>query len=207
MLLAPDKRRLLEMRRDRAASGVVRMQARRASASRGRPSTSAFAFAEKRAKSSSRSISSQRAISTSALGHRSTMRMMCRRARRTRRPGAWKIAQQRAFGWATRQVPSKHSSWNQRTRSADRTTVANQAAFAEKLVNGNRVRPEGRVPVAGSETAIFPFVAVMPESYRLDLQGRFEGEGPAATVASRQARVDQVPVLQGIRERVWKLWQ
>lgn len=76
------------------------------------------------------------------MGQPSMMRTTRRRARWTSRPGAWKMPQRSAFGRASVQDPSKHSSWNQRTRSAASATVINQLLLASKLAKGNRQSPE-----------------------------------------------------------------
>lgn len=52
------------------------------------------------------------------------------------------MLQRRALGLASFHVPSKHSSWNHRTRSAASATTASHVEFASKLVKGNRVSPE-----------------------------------------------------------------
>ena len=52
------------------------------------------------------------------------------------------MPQRMAFGRALTQLPSKQSSWNQRTRSALMATAIIQLALASKLVKGIRTRPE-----------------------------------------------------------------
>ena len=52
------------------------------------------------------------------------------------------MLQRSALGRASRQVPSKQSSWNHRTRSAESATSIIQLALSSKLVKGKRVSPE-----------------------------------------------------------------
>ncbi len=66
------------------------------------------------------------------------MRTMRWRARCTSRPGVCRIAHRRVLGRASVQVPVRHRSWIQRSRSAARATVIVHAALVSKLVNGNR---------------------------------------------------------------------
>ena len=61
---------------------------------------------------------------------------------RTSRPGAWKRPQRKALGCALAQVPSRQSSWNQRTRSAAIMTLAIHVRFASRSENGKVKRPE-----------------------------------------------------------------
>ena len=75
-------------------------------------------------------------------GQPSMMRTIRWRDRWMSRPGAWKMPQRRALGRALRHSPSKQSSWNQRTRSADMATAIIQLVLASKLVNGKRHSPE-----------------------------------------------------------------
>jgi len=46
-----------------------------------------------------------------------------------------------AFGRASRQRPSRQSSWNHRTKSPTMAPVKSQLAFASKFVKGKRVSP------------------------------------------------------------------
>jgi len=52
------------------------------------------------------------------------------------------MPQRSAFGLVIAHGPSKHRSWNHRTRTATRVTTIIQLAFASKLVKENRHRPE-----------------------------------------------------------------
>ena len=87
-----------------------------------------------------------------------------------------------ALGRAFAQVPSKHSSWNQRTRSAVRATAIIQLALASKLVKGIR---QSRSPSAAG-------CAVRrgrgPAWWRPVRPGRSLGVGVEAPVAEVETR-------------------
>ena len=67
--------------------------------------------------------------------------MVCR-AWRTTRAGVCQSCQRSVLGSALASGPRRHSSWNQRTRSAAKHTSAIHARLASRSVNGNRSRPE-----------------------------------------------------------------
>src|ERR1035441_3166457 len=64
----------------------------------------------------SAAIFSYAPMMASVLGQPSRMCTMCWRAVHTSRPGAWRKPQRSALGRAFLQYPSRHKSWNQRTR-------------------------------------------------------------------------------------------
>ena len=76
------------------------------------------------------------------MGQSSRMRTMVCRAWRTTRAGVCQSCQRSVLGSALASGPRRHSSWNQRTRSAAKHTSAIHARLASRSVNGNRSRPE-----------------------------------------------------------------